>query len=63
MGFIDGSDCKESACNVGDQSSVFGSGKPLGEGNEYPLWYFCLENPRDRGAWWAIIHGATKSWT
>ena len=34
-----------------------------GEGNGNPLQYACLENPTDRGAWWAIIHGATKSWT
>ena len=60
MGFLDGSDSKESACNVGDQSSIPGSGKPLGEGNDYPLWYFCLENSMDRGAWWAIVNGVSK---
>ena len=32
-------------------------------GNGNPLHYFCLENPTDRGAWWAIVHGVTKSWT
>ena len=33
------------------------------EGNDNPLWYSCLENPMDRGAWWAAVHGVTKSWT
>ena len=33
---------------------------PLGEGNGNPLQYSCLENPMDRGAWWAIVHGFTK---
>ena len=34
-----------------------------GEGNSYPLQYSCLENPMDQGAWWATIHGVTKSQT
>ena len=34
-----------------------------GEGNGNPLQYSCLEDPMDGGAWWAIIHGVTKSWT
>ena len=34
-----------------------------GEGNGSPLQHSCLENPRDRGAWWAAIHGVTESWT
>ena len=34
-----------------------------GEGNGTPLQYPCLENPRDGGAWWATVHGVTKSWT
>ena len=34
-----------------------------GEGNGTPLQYSCLENPKDRGAWWAAVHGAAKSWT
>ena len=36
---------------------------PLGEGNGTPLQYSCLENPMDGGAWWAAVHGVTKSWT
>ena len=35
----------------------------LGEGNGTPLQYSCLENPMDRGAWWAAGHGVAKSWT
>ena len=34
-----------------------------GEGNGTPLQYFCLENPMEGGAWWAAVHGVTKSWT
>ena len=50
-------------------SSVSPFGKILlnqflsGEGNGTPLQYSCLENPRDGGAWWAAVHGVTKSWT
>ena len=35
----------------------------IGEGNGDPLQYSCLENPMDRGAWWAAVHGVVKSWT
>ena len=35
----------------------------VGEGNGTPLQYSCLENPMDGGAWWAAVHGVTKSWT
>jgi len=47
------SDSKESACNVGNLASIPGSGRSPGEGNGNPLQYSCLENPMDRGAWWA----------
>ena len=40
-----------------------GSGRSPGEGHGNPLQYSCLENPIDRGAWWATVHGATKSQT
>ena len=43
----------ESACKAGDMDSVLWSGRSPGEGNGYPLQRSCLENPRDRGAWWA----------
>ena len=35
----------------------------IGEGNGNPLHCSCLENPRDRGAWWAAVYGVTQSWT
>ena len=49
--------------NVGDLGLIPGSGRSPGEGNGNPLQYSCLENPMDRGAWWAIVHGVTKSQT
>ena len=57
------SDSKEFALNVGDPGSIPGSGRFSGEGNGNPLQYSCLENPIDRGAWWPIVHGVSKSWT
>ena len=63
LGFSGDSDAKESACKVGDPGSVPGSGRSSGEGNGYPLQYSCMENPMDRGAWWAIVHGVADSWT
>ena len=59
--FPGGSDGKESVCHVGDPGSIPGSGTSR-EGNSYLLYYFCLENPMDRGAWRATIHGVAKSW-
>ena len=47
---------KESTCNTGDPGSIPGSGRSPGEKNGYPLQYSCLENPMDRGAWWATVH-------
>ena len=55
MGFLGGSDSKESACNAGDPGSIPGSARSLGDGNGNPLQYSCLENPMDRGAWRAIV--------
>ena len=63
MGFPGGSDGKDSACNVGDLGSIPGLGTSPGEGNGYPLQYSCLENPMDRGVWWATLHGVIKSQT
>ena len=54
---------KESACNAGDLGSIPGSGRSPGEGNDNSLEYSYLENPMDRGAWQAIVHGVTKSQT
>ena len=53
MGFLSGSDSKESACSVGDPGSVPGLGRSPGEGNGNPLQYSCLENPMNREAWQA----------
>ena len=61
--FSGGSDSKASAYNVGDPRSIPGWGRSLGEGNGNPLQYSCLENPMDRGAWWATVHGVAKSQT
>ena len=49
--------------NVGDTGLIFGSGRSPGGGHGNPLEYSCLENPMDRGAWWAIVHGVAKSQT
>ena len=40
-----------------------GLGRSPGEGNCNPLQYYCLENQKDGGAWWATVHGVSKSWT
>ena len=61
--FPGGSDSKESVCSVGDPGLIPGSGRSLGEGNDNPLQYSCLENPMDSGALWATVHGVPKSWT
>ena len=52
-----------SARDIRDASSIPGSGRSLGEGNGNPLQYSCLENPMDRGASWASVHGVQKSRT
>ena len=49
--------------NSWDVGSIPGSGRPPGEGNSNPLQYSCLENPMDREAWRATVHGITKSQT
>ena len=63
MGFSGGSEDKASACNVGDPGLIPGLGRSPGEGNGNPLQYSCLENPMERGAWRATVHGVAKSWT
>ena len=60
---IRGSEGKEPTCSAGDPGSIPGSGGSSGEGNGNPLQYSCLENSMDRGAWWATVHGVTKSQT
>ena len=52
---------KESACNAGDPGSIPRLGRSPGERNGNPLQYSCLENPRNRRAWRALIHRVAKS--
>ena len=61
--FPGGSDGKEPACNVGDLGSIPGLGRSPGKGHGNPPQYSCLENPMDRGAWRATVHGVTESRT
>ena len=49
--------------DTGDVGSITGLGKSPRGGHGSPLQYSCLEKPMDRGAWWAIVHRITKSWT
>ena len=64
QGFPGGPDSKESACNAGDPAgSIPGLGRSPGGGHGNPLQYSCLENSMDRGAWWAMVHGVSKTET
>ena len=54
---------KNLSASVGDKGSVPGSGRSPGGGNGNPLQYSRLENPMDREAWQATVHGVAKSWT
>ena len=63
VSFPGGSEVKASAFNAGDLGSIPGLGSSPGKGNGTPLQYSCLENPMDGGAWWATVHGVTKSRT
>ena len=60
LGFPGNSDSKESACMMGNQGLIPELARTPGEGNGYPLWYSCLGNPMDRGAWQATAHGDAK---
>ena len=53
---------KESTCHAGEVGLILGSGRSTREGNSNPLQYSCLGNPIDREAWWATVHGVTRSW-
>ena len=64
MGFPEGS-VIENLCQgirAGDSGLIPGSGRSPGGGNGCPLQYACLENPMDRGSWWAADHGAVNGW-
>ena len=63
MVFPGGSDSKESGCNAGDLGLISGLERAPGEGNGHIHKYSCLENPMDRGSWWAVVSGVPKSWT
>ena len=62
-GFLGGSDSEESACNAGGLGLIPGKGRSPGERKGNPLHYSWLEKSMDRGAWWATVHGVTKSQT
>ena len=54
----------DNAGDVRDMGSIPGLGRSLRGENGNPLQYSCLENPMDRGVWWATVHGVTKkNWT
>ena len=59
-GFPDGSVGKKMPANARDVGSKRGAGRSPGEENGNPLWYSCLGNPMDRGAWPATLHGVAK---
>ena len=64
MGFPGGASGIEFTCKAGDirdMGSIPGSGRSPGEENGNPFQYSCLGNPKDRGAWWAIVHRVSKS--
>ena len=56
-------DGQESARNARDTGSVSGLERSPGGGHDNPLQYSCLEKPMHRGAWWATVHGISKSQT
>ena len=65
-GFLGCSVVKNPPANAGtkgDSGSIPGLGRSPGGGDGNPLQYSCLENPKDRGVWWALIRGVTKSQT
>ena len=51
---------KDLPANAGDVGSILGLGRSSGEGNNNPLQYSCLENPMERRAWRATVHGIAK---
>ena len=62
LDFPGGSNGKESSCNAGDLGLIPESGRTPGRRHDKPLQY-CVENPMDRGAWWATVHGVAKGQT
>ena len=60
LGFPHSSVGKSSACNAGDLGSIPGSRRSPGEGNGNRFQYSCPDNPMDRGAWRATVHGIAR---
>ena len=60
LGFPGWLSSKESACSAGDPGSTPEWGRSPGGGNSNPLQSSCLENPMDRGAWWATVRGVAR---
>ena len=60
-GFPGDSVMKNPPASAGDKGLIFRLGRSSGEGNGNLLWYSCLGNPMDRGAWWATVHGVAES--
>ena len=54
---------KSPPANARHMGSISGMGRSPGGGHGNPLQYSCLENPRDRGAWWATVHRVSESWS
>ena len=63
ISFLGGSHGKETSCHAGHLGLISGSGRSPGEGKGYPVQYSGLENPMDRGAWLATVHGVSESQT
>ena len=61
LGFLGGSGINNLPANAGDMGSISGPRRSLGEGNDYPLQYFFLGNPIDRGAWQYVKESDTAS--
>ena len=51
------------AGDIRDVGSIPGLGRYPGEGHGIPLWYSCLQNPRNRGVWWTTVHKIAQSQT
>ena len=63
LNLLGGHPCQLNERSSGSDEGAGQLGSALGEGNDTPLQYSCLENPMDGGAWWAAVHGVTKSRT
>ena len=61
--WLSGEKSTYNAGDAGNMGSIPGLGKSPGEGNGHLSQYSCLENPMDRGAWWAAAHGVAKTQT